>query len=133
MNVETVSDRPERDGFEIYVPLIRRWTKPRRKRKPILSARPAFGPYWFMRAGIVPLRMPTKTRLLCLDGQYCEVADDEIARLQQREFLEDENIQAQRRKAIRVGSKVSAHSDLFGDIDGTLVANGGVMINPLKL
>jgi transcription antitermination factor NusG len=36
-------------GVETFMPMEKRWTKPRRKKQPIEVSRPAFGPYVFVR------------------------------------------------------------------------------------
>lgn len=88
------------NGVEAFVPLGKRWTKPSRKKKPVLTTFKLFPGYIFLKvpsdSNFQFIRMKKGTRLLLLyyydkEGkpQVCEIKQNVIDDLKQRTELED--------------------------------------------
>ena len=109
-------------GFEAFVPLSRYWTRPHRKRRPILVTRSAFGPYVFCESRHPPVDI-YRGRLVHFGDQYIHIPEEEVAKLRATPFVVDQSTQV-RRKPQR-GRKVASRHPVFGPISGVVISVSG--------
>jgi Transcription termination factor nusG len=107
----------EREGSISYMPLARKWRRPSGRRRPFLVEVPAFACYLFCKPP-APHGLHDG-HILIVAGQYCQIADREIAIMQEVQFIFDETPIHRRRH--KRGDQVRGNHGLLGAISGTVI------------
>ena len=123
-NVELeTARRLERDGHEAFVPLSRYWSRPHRKRRPVLVTRSAFGPYVFAESQHPPVEI-YHGHIVHFGDQYLHIPPEEIAKLRATPFIVDQADQRKKKRPQR-GHKVTSAHPVFGQISGVIISVSG--------
>jgi hypothetical protein len=110
----------EVEGMNVFFPLIRVWSRPAHKRRPVLVDRIAFPTYGFLQEpGTLSERIFGYARLLTIEGRFALIHDDDISEMRAAGYVVDEGKAPPR---FRAHQEVHLTHKLFGKIDGVIIS-----------